>query len=224
QMDSEDRAADKKRARTTAVAQSAEAEFAEDMARITGRTPVPAARAFDAYNLQFDVQLIPQQTNMSCWAAGCAMLVGWRDQMSVDPSEIANATGAWAAYANGLAPNDTSVFPIWGITPEAAQCYTVQGFYDLLNTYGPLWVASAEPGPHIRVVTGITGDGTPDGTTLSINDPWEAGMTAFRLPNAGSRTTETYTQFVRKQESLGSREIKIPGAIYVAHLQGARRR
>ena len=76
---------------------------------------------------------------------------------------------------------------MWGLDPEPAHSYTVEGFYGLLDRYGPLWVAAAVPGPHIRVVTGIEGDGTPDGTTLYINDPWEAGMQSFHLQNAGAR-------------------------------------
>jgi len=169
-------------------------------------------------NIQYDVPLVPQMTGMSCWAAGAAMLVGWRDKVSIDPSEIANAIGYWKQYQNGLAPSDTSMFNYWGLVPEAPQSYTVEGFANLLQRYGPLWVASAEPGPHIRVVTGIIGDGTPDGTTLFINDPWQSGMKVFSLPNSGSQYTETYNQFVQKQDSLAISELSTPNAIYVAHL------
>ena len=44
------------------------------------------------------------------------------------------------------------------------------GLRKLLETYGPLWVASAEPlaGDHIRVVTGMAGDGTAHGTNVSM--------------------------------------------------------
>jgi len=155
---------------------------------------------------------------MSCWAAGCAMLIGWRDQICIDPAEIARAAGRWAQYRNGLEPQDTRVFDIWGMVTEAPQTYTVEGFRQLLENYGPLWVASAEPGAHIRVVTGIYGDGTADGTTLLINDPWEQGMNAFRANNNGSRTTETYREFIRKQANLANREMTIDAPIYVAHL------
>ena len=144
------------------------------------------------------------------------MLVGWREKMSIDPSEIARATGYWAQYAAGLNAEDVKMFKVWGLTPEAAQSYTVQGFADLLKKHGPLWVASAEPGPHIRVVTGMVGDGTATGTLVYINDPWEQGMTSFKPSNRGSRYTETYQRFVEKQETLGRQEIKLQG-IYVAH-------
>ena len=49
-------------------------------------------------------------------------------------------------------------------------------------------------------------------------------MAAFRLPNAGSQYTETYSQFITKQETLARSESRIAGAIYVAHLRGQRRR
>jgi hypothetical protein len=174
------------------------------------------AQGYAAIDVRHDVQLVPQQTGFSCWAAGAAMLVSWRDKVSVDPSEIARANGYWAQYAAGLHPEDVSMFRTWRLTPEAAQSYTVAGFADLLRKYGPLWVASAEPGPHIRVVTGIVGDGTPGGTLVYISDPWEQGMAAFRLPNNGSRYTETYQRFVEKQEQLARRESSLQG-IYVAH-------
>lgn len=170
-----------------------------------------------SFDIQYDVELVPQQTGMSCWAAGAAMLVGWRDRVSIDPSEIARGVGYWSAYQNGLNANDTTMLSYWGLAYEAPQTYTVQGFVDLLARYGPLWVATHEGGPHIRVVAGISGDGTPDGTVLTIYDPWQRGMRNFRMPNPGSTYTETYTEFVRKQHELAGREMSEPAPIYVAH-------
>jgi hypothetical protein len=169
-----------------------------------------------SFSVVYDVPLVPQQTGMSCWAAGAAMIVAWRDKVSVDPSEIARADGYWAQYAKGLLPEDTTIFRTWGLEPEAAQTYTVQGFRSLLETWGPLWTAGAVPDPHIRVVAGIEGDGSPGGTRVHILDPWEPGMAAFRLPNAGGRYTETYAEYERKQRMLGGEEQKVQG-IYVAH-------
>ncbi len=171
-----------------------------------------------AIDVRYNVELVPQQTGMSCWAAGFAMIVGWRDQICIDPAEIARAAGSWAQYKTGLEPEDTRVMSTWGFVPEAPQCYTVEGFVNLLRNYGPLWAASAEPGAHIRVVTGATGDGTPDGTTLYINDPWEQGMNTFRPNNRGSQYTETYTQFEQKQSTLAGQEMSIGAPIYIAHL------
>ena len=193
----------------------------QDLVALSPNVPVapdsPAiARAAAAIDVRHEVQLVPQQTGFSCWAAGAAMLVGWRDRVSVDPAQIASAAGYWAQYAAGLHPEDTTMFRVWRLKPEAAQSYTVQGFADLLQRHGPLWVASAEPGPHVRVVTGMVGDGTPAGTLVHINDPWEQGMAAFRMPNRGAQYTEAYQRFVEKQETLGRQEIALHG-IYVAH-------
>lgn len=176
------------------------------------------ARALSAIDTRYNVQLVPQQTGFSCWAAGFAMIVGWRDQMSIDPSEIARATGYWQQYQQGLNAEDVTVMNTWGLVPAPLQTYTVEGFEDLLKNYGPLWVASAEPGPHIRVVTGMKGDGTPDGTLVYINDPWEQGMTAFQPNNRGAQYTETYRQFVEKQSTLARQEANLNAPIYVAHL------
>ena len=218
-MDMAEQRSTARMATTTAPAATPHQEFMEDMsyARTSvptpARAPLVAQQSGQSVSLRFTVPLVPQQTGMSCWAAGAAMVVGWRDQMSVDPSEVARAAGAWAQYQSGLAAEDTSIFPVWGLEPETAQSYTVDAFYSLLDRFGPLWVAAAVPGPHIRVVTGLEGDGTPDGTTLYINDPWPVGQ--------GAQYTETYTQFVARQETLARQEIKVQG-IYIAHARGAR--
>jgi hypothetical protein len=176
-----------------------------------------------SFSVVHEVPLVPQQTGMSCWAAGAAMVVAWRDQVSVDPAQIPAADGYWAQYRDGLAPEDTTIFETWRLAPEPAQSYTVEGFRSLLERWGPLWTAGAVPGPHIRVVAGIEGDGTPNGTRLHILDPWEPGMAAFKLPNVGGRYTETYAEYERKQATLGQQEQGVQG-IYVAHVKERPRR
>jgi hypothetical protein len=178
------------------------------------------ATPLENIHILYDVPLIPQETGMSCWAAGAAMIVSWRDDITVSPFEIADATGYWNQYHEGLAPHDITVLKYWGLEIEPPQNYSVEGFAELLRHYGPLWVASAEPGPHIRVVTGMTGkvgNGSGHETLLHINDPWEKGMDEFKLPNLGSQYLETYNQFVHKQDELAGREKDVNGAIYVAH-------
>jgi hypothetical protein len=48
-------------------------------------------------------------------------------------------------------------------------------------------------------------------------------MTSFRMPNNGSRTSETYQQFVEKQERLARQEMRVQG-IYVVHVRDPRPR
>ena len=170
-----------------------------------------------SFDIRYEVELVPQLTGFSCWAAGAAMIVGWRDQVCINPSEIAEGTGYWAQYQQGLDANDTGMFEYWGLEYEAPQTYTPQGLVDLIGSYGPLWVATDEGAPHIRVIAGISGDGTPTGTILTIYDPWQRGMRRYRSNNTGSIYTETFQEFERKQHELAGKEMNEPAPYYVAH-------
>jgi len=174
----------------------------------------PGVIAFSqSFDLRYDVPLVFQQNAMSCWAAACATIVGWRDQQSINPADLAAGAGYWTQYRDllGLNPDDVAFFQRWGLVAEPPQTQTVEGFHRLLQDYGPLACASAMPSAHWRVVTGIQGDGTPEGTNVFINDPGPVGR--------GSQYTETYRQFVTRQSQLAGRELPDYDApIYVAHL------
>ena len=170
------------------------------------------------FNIQYEVELVPQQTGFSCWAAGAAMLVGWYDRVSINPEEIANQIDYWAQYdSKGLAASDMKMLNHWFLQAEPPQSYTVEGFVQMLGAYGPLWVATNEGNPHIRVIAGASGDGTPEGTILTIYDPWQRGMRRFRSNNTGSVYQETFAEFERKNHELAGREMKKASPIYVAH-------
>lgn len=123
-----------------------------------------------------EVPLVPQVTGMSCWAAGAAMIIGWRDSIAVDPGEVARAAGRWKEYRDGLEPEDVEAFAQrWGLVVRRPGTLTASSVRDLLVEHGPLWVGEASPGLHVVVVTGMTGDGTDDGTQLRVVDPWPVG-------------------------------------------------
>lgn len=161
--------------------------------------------------MRFEVPLIPQTTSMSCWAASIAMILGWKNHASYDPSRIAQNFGGTdysPAMTGGLDPNDTYILARNGFVVEAPQCYMVSAIRELLATYGPLWVATWAPGPHIRVVCGLAVE------TLYINDPAPV--------NRGSQYTMSFEAFFGAMEDLGADELLEPRPVYVAHL--ARRR
>lgn len=171
-------------------------------------------------DIAYPIRLIPQTTSMSCWASAAAMIVAWRDNIrNITPQDIARGVSGWRNYFynNGLPPDNTEMFSVWGLQYDYPQSYTIQGFADLL-AIGPLWVATdLNNGAHVVVVAGIQGDGTPDGTILTIYDPWEQGMTSFRASNTGSVYEQTYQEFVNRQETLAVRELSEPSAFYVAY-------
>jgi hypothetical protein len=156
----------------------------------------------------YDVNLIPQTSRMSCWAASIGMILGWRDRMTYDDSMIARNPGGlnyMTSYTHGLSPNDQYILRANGFTIEPGQSFaSPHPIMRLLNQYGPLWVATWAPGPHIRVVRGIRGD------TVWINDPAPVGR--------GSQYTRHYRQFFGRMETLAHRELNQPNPVYIAHL------
>jgi hypothetical protein len=172
-----------------------------------------------------DVPLINQMTSMSCWAASAAMVVGWRDHLSIDPSAIAAGTGDWAAYANGLNPSDFGTLAsTWGLTTEPAQSYTIDGLRDLVQSRGPLWVAAAVPGFHAIVVTGVYSDGSVDNTYVRINDPWDRDPGSPGQPGAYMDTHDRGSQYVLTLQQF-AQEYETPAtypnvSVQILHVEG----
>jgi ABC-type bacteriocin/lantibiotic exporter with double-glycine peptidase domain len=156
----------------------------------------------------YDVPLVPQTTAMSCWAASIAMILGWKNEACFDPKLIAANNGGLSylpAFNNGLDPNDRYILERNGFEMDEPQCYTLAAVQEKLEQHGPLWVASAAPAPHIRVVTGYKG------ARLLINDPAPV--------NKGSRYSSSFVKFFGMMEKLGSQELKQRAPIYVAWLR-----
>ncbi|MBM0744533.1 DUF4157 domain-containing protein [Phormidium sp. CLA17] len=165
-----------------------------------------------SFDVRHKVQMVPQLTDMSCWAAAAAMIVGWRDKISINPLQVAARSGYWNQYEEGYNCDDPTIFSVWGLIPESPQTYTVDDFREMLKTNGPLFMIGAMgDGVHVRVVTRMYGDGTVDGTMVSLNDPLPKGK--------GKVKSCTYRQLVQNQEATARDDLGLPGfeGIYVAH-------
>ena len=82
-----------------------------------------------------------------------------------------------------------------GLSEERPQSHTVEGIARLLRSHGPLWVLSDDlfEGNHIahvQIVTALKGDGSVDGTTVTLADS-----------ASGAFTTETFREFARRLET-----------------------
>ena len=156
--------------------------------------------SFD-YTVPGIVPIIAQPSNMTCWATVAAMMLSWKDKVSYTIETAMDKAGATyrALFdANkGLPAADHEAFATaCGMSGEPPMCYTISGLRGLIENHGPLIVVTDEkPGPlwaiHARVVRGIYGDGTVDGTFLRINDP--AG---------GRQYTESFRAFAKKYEEV----------------------
>lgn len=159
----------------------------------------------------YEVQLIPQSTDMSCWAACIAMILTWRDGVQYDPQKIAQNPGGlnyMPQFANGgpgLDPSDHYILETNGLVTEIPKCYSTTNITAKLMQFGPLWFASTVPaGPHIRVIRGISGE------QLYINDPSPVGT--------GSQYQAAFADVFGAMETLGSSELAMAAPVYLAHL------
>jgi hypothetical protein len=201
------------------------AGYAQSLGRgATARRPARAMSADDqSFSINWDdVELIAQPTDMGCWATAAAMVVGWRDRQSVDPATLAqNCPIPATAMDDGISPQQfEELARSQGLIAEPPACYTAEGFRQILERSGPLWVAGLSPGKHIRVVTGMYNDGT--GVYVRITDPWDRVVGTPGAPgpipdshNTGSRYIMTYDAFAAEYEAAG--EIVPAGTMQILH-------
>jgi len=155
----------------------------------------------------FAVDLVPQQTAMSCWAASVTMIQSWAQQTCINPATLTDIPGFQDAYErNGLDLTTASkALTTWGLVTEAPQDYTAQGLLNLLDQYGPIFIAAnvgteSQIANHARVITGFD----IDQNTVYINDPWGANMPKFVPSNPGQQYTMTYEALLDQLDSLAS--------------------
>jgi hypothetical protein len=138
-------------------------------------------------SIDFQVELITQSTGVSCWAAALAMVVSFRDQASYAAEEVASR--ASMDIKRGYGWNDIRyAVSTWQLKEEGPMCAMPDYWAGLLQTNGPLWVVEvANPGAHAIVLIGMHGDGTPEGTSVTVNNPWP--------PNQGTIEQKTFLDF-----------------------------
>jgi Papain-like cysteine protease AvrRpt2 len=143
--------------------------------------------------------VLAQPNTMACWATVYTMMTSWKRQASFD---IASAVGRVGArylkiyQANtGLPSAEFGGFlRAAGMSSQPMMNVSIPGWEQLLMLHGLLWVGTlAHPAPasglHSRIIEGISGDGSPGGTSFKIIDP--AG---------GRRYVEPFGTFIAKYE------------------------
>lgn len=181
--------------------------------------PSSQSRASFDYSVG-DVPIIAQPSEMSCWSASSAMLVSWKKQASLSIESVMDMAGSYFRRKfdsknpseQGLYPAEEKLlFSRLGMKTKEATNYTAQGILTLLKNHGPIFVVGNEgsvssPMIHARVITGISGDGTPEGTQLKINDPAE-----------GKSYTESFSAFAKKYESVADVDAGSSLRLQIAH-------
>ena len=143
---------------------------------------------------------VQQKSSMTCWAAAGTMMASWKAAASMTTEAVLDGLGgSWRAKYDadqGLTTAELRSFAAaLGLREEGPASYTVEGLARLLKQNGPLWVISDDSFEgnlvvHARIVTAVKGDGTIDGTTVTLVDP---------IP--GAFVTEPFAKFAQRLEA-----------------------
>ena len=167
------------------------------------------------------VELIPQDKSNACWLASSSMMETWRTgthHSLADTLMVLDASGTSfsSIYNNdqGLSfSQDQTIVQTLGLTALPPASYTIEYLTSILNSspiMAVIMYSSSSNIAHMIVITGISGDGTPDGTSLQINDP---------LPlNSGKTYTIALNDFLSKFEQVVAYENNFPNTDLTSQL------
>ena len=164
--------------------------------------PFAAARSQHVgYTVPEPTYKLMQPSPNSCWATAATMLVSWKAGHSMTTDSVMTQAGPHFAQVfradTGLLGEDKAPFlAALQLKAEPPASYSAQALESALKRWGLLWVTTNEaPGTHVsvhgRILSGILGDSSGDGTTLLLIDP-----------DDGKTHTETLTAFTAKLESV----------------------
>ncbi len=163
-------------------------------------------------DVSYVVTPIAQPSEMSCWATAATMLVDWKTGVQASISEVVGRAGSdfVAIYqasfddpAQGIdAVHEKAFYDVLHLSYIQGENPTIQAWADLLRTHGPLSVTVDARPPksliHALVVTGLSGDGTADGTMMTYIDP-----------SGGVRRDTTFAEFLKLYEGSASWPLQI---------------
>lgn len=183
----------------TVKAQKIDPEGATESVEILGSTAEKVLAKISG-----NIPLLKQEKIKGCWATVATMLMSWKQGKALTVTEAMGSVGAkYLQIYNddiGLSSSEKPAFiSAINMQGEPPANYTLQQYIDWVNTYGPLWVttdsasASGKFSPHARILTKITGTGTPDGIGTNMT---------FINPTTGSEVTQSFLDFIKAFEQM----------------------
>jgi hypothetical protein len=184
----------------TSAAESGEIRITRPGGTVEMKTGTKATKTGIDVAIDPMVDLLKQPSPMTCWAATGTMMKGWQTRTSMAITTMLDSLGgSWRAKFDadqGLSGAELHAFTkALGLAEEGPMSYTVTGLARLLRSKGPLWAITdddfeANRVVHARIVTAMRGDGTTDGTTVSLVDP-----------ASGTVVTESFAKFAARLEA-----------------------
>ncbi len=156
----------------------------------------------DDWSINWDgVYPVGQPTNVSCWATSAAMIEGWRLNQSISVESIANFDKF--TVQNGLPNASHAEFGrSVGFTVHPNACFTADGFREVIEANGPVWVVAKVPGQHAIVVTGMY---KQDGQYyVRITDPWDRIVGSPGSPGNYAATHNTGSQYIMTYDAFAA--------------------
>jgi peptidoglycan hydrolase-like protein with peptidoglycan-binding domain len=129
------------------------------------------------------VHMVPQPSENTCWAAATAMLLGRNAPVAKPPGVSLNIKGELPNDAEFNSPVYTDLFTrYYGIHYLPPQSWLPAGLAGVMQAHGTLvvntmlnvarYTARLPSESHLWVMAGIRGDGTAEGTTIRVYDPY----------------------------------------------------
>lgn len=140
-------------------------------------------------SIEHSVDLIPQPTRVSCWAAALTMVIDFRDKMSYPVNHVTSTAGMNLTTGYGWSQIQNAV-STWGLQELAPMSAYPDWWADYLAAHGPLWIVEVGAPYHAVVLGGMHGDGTPGATEMHVYNPWP--------PNSGAVEYKTFEDFDRE--------------------------
>lgn len=140
----------------------------------------------DAIAVDTTLELVPQPTDVSCWVAALAMVIGARDRTSYTPDTVASTAGMSTTESYGWSDIERAV-TAWGLHETGPTSAMPSEWARMLQTWGPLWVVEIGAPYHAVVAAGMHGDTTPGGTQVTVYNPWP--------PNQGAIEYKSFLDF-----------------------------
>jgi hypothetical protein len=113
------------------------------------------------YDYDEPVNLVMQDTDNTCWAACCAMLLSTTEQDVIEQVGDAGGDGADEPEMNVIASS-------LGLNMPGGRCQGPDGWHQMMTTSGPIMVGIPR---HYIVLAGIQSDGDFENTSFHVYDP-----------------------------------------------------
>jgi GH24 family phage-related lysozyme (muramidase) len=173
-----------------------------------GLDPYPRSLSAIDYSIPGTLPIIAQPKPNACWAAVFTMMYSWKMNGSIEIRDALARVGS--KYVDifdrdaGLDTDSAKVFynevglvPIYSFNP------TIEGWASFLKKYGPLYIDvgynAQNAGTHAIIVTAISGDGSPENTSITYVDP-----------DGGRTITLKFQDFLAKYEAQSAIEWPYP--------------